>query len=68
MILHVFISSVNVYQCTDSDHPDIQAIQVGEIAIAQFQNVFFFLCFKGSCDLLEDVNKPLNRISIGHDS
>ena len=24
------ISSVNVYQCTDSDHPDIQAIQVGK--------------------------------------
>ena len=35
MILHVFIFSVNVYQCTDSDHPDIQAIQVEEVVIAQ---------------------------------
>ena len=40
----------------------------GEKSNSTILKCFFFLLFKGSCDLLEGVNNPLNRISIGHDS
>ena len=40
----------------------------GEKSNSTILKCFFFLRFKGSCDLLEGVNNPLNRISIGHDS
>ena len=72
MVENLDIFSVNVYQCTDSDHPDIQAIQVknskDRLNIEPWGGRYLLKIFSIDEEEEERFNSLSNIISILYDS